>query len=265
MKCSLTRIIRRLASLLLLSSGIGARFAHAQATLPGTILWPGEVAVVGYTATGPAPDFAFVPLVALAPGTQLRLTNNGWQAVGSFRPGETTITYTVPAAGVVKGKVITYSANKTSFSGPLPLAATGDQLLIYQGPDLTPTFVAALNYGPGGFTDATSAATTALPPGLTLGNSALALPTQPTGYYAGATRAGLPVDLRAARIRAGPVGGRGELAHYRLHRLRGPRARCPGAGRAQRLLPVRRWGKLGAPLWHTRQYSALGFYWYPER
>ena len=198
MKCSLTRIIRRLASLLLLSSGIGARFAHAQATLPGTILWPGEVAVVGYTATGPAPDFAFVPLVALAPGTQLRLTNNGWQAVGSFRPGETTITYTVPAAGVVKGKVITYSANKTSFSGPLPLAATGDQLLIYQGPDLTPTFVAALNYGPGGFTDATSAATTALPPGLTLGNSALALPTQPTGYYAGATRAGLPVDLRAA-------------------------------------------------------------------
>ena len=111
------------------------------------MLRPGELAFVGYNATGGAADWAFVPLVDLAPNTQIRFTNNGWLAAGGFRTGEATTVYTAPSYGIPKGRVVTYSSNQAAFSGPLPLAANGDQLLAYQGSDQTPTFVAGLTYG----------------------------------------------------------------------------------------------------------------------
>ncbi len=183
------------AGTILTNWGWGSLPAYGQSAV--TTLHPGEVALVGYTATGGDADWAFVPLVDLAPNTQIRFTNNGWLAAGGFRTGEATTVYTAPSYGTPKGRVVTYSANQAAFSGPLPLAADGDQLLAYQGSDQTPTFVAGLTYGASAWSDATSSATSALPTGLSSGISALALPAAPTAIY-NATRAGSPAALRTA-------------------------------------------------------------------
>ena len=173
--------------------------AQATATTP-TVLWPGEIVLTGYTATGGATDFSFATLVDLTPGTQVNFTNRGWLAAGGFRPGEGTLTYTVPAAGLTKGQSIVYSATSANFSGAaLILGVTGDQLLVYQGTTTAPTFVTALTYPQAWAADATSDQTSALPPSLTIGTNALTLPAANATLGTSSTvRSGLPIALRTA-------------------------------------------------------------------
>jgi predicted extracellular nuclease/2',3'-cyclic-nucleotide 2'-phosphodiesterase (5'-nucleotidase family) len=161
-----------------------------------TTLAAGDIAIVGYDATNPD-DFAFVVLRDVEAGTAISFTDNGWSSsANAFRTGEGTYTYTAPSA-LAAGTVIrptTDSAaagtNSPAFTAQnFALNASGDQILAYQGTAASPTFLYAINFADGGTAfaaNATSASTSALPPGLTPGQTAVALPSA-NGRYAGAT------------------------------------------------------------------------------
>src|SRR5690606_28341474 len=105
---------------------------------------------------------------------------------GSFRATEGiwTVNFTaeiscgtevqVSAAGVFD--ISNNRVGDLTTSGGLALATSGDQILAYQGTEASPTFIAAINNeGSGWQADATSANTSALPPGLVEGMTAVAL------------------------------------------------------------------------------------------
>ena len=159
-----------------------------------TLLAAGDIALVGYDADG-ADDFAFVLLRDIEAGTTITFTENGWRAAGGFRTGEGSYTYTAPtaqAAGTVIRPTTDSAAggpNSPVFSTTpgFALSASGDQIIAYQGPTSSPTFLYAVNFADdaGSFgSDATSSNTSALPPGLVLGRTAIALPAD-NGTYNG--------------------------------------------------------------------------------
>ncbi|MDQ2770289.1 MAG: hypothetical protein M3Y54_07295 [Bacteroidota bacterium] len=114
----------------------------------------------------------------MAAGTQITFTDNGWQAAGGFRATEGTAVYTAPAGGVPRGLIITFSTgNHPDFTatGTFLLATEGDQILAYQGSSASPRFIYGLTMLKT-WNDAVSSNTSALPPGLQPGVSALALP-----------------------------------------------------------------------------------------
>jgi predicted extracellular nuclease/2',3'-cyclic-nucleotide 2'-phosphodiesterase (5'-nucleotidase family) len=161
-----------------------------------TTLAAGDIAIIGYDATNPD-DFAFVVLRDVEAGTAINFTDNGWSSsTNAFRTGEGTYTYTAPTA-LTAGTVIrpTTDTAATGANSPVftaqnfALNASGDQILAYQGAATSPTFIYAINFADGGTAfaaNATTASTSALPPGLTLGQSAVALPSA-NGRYAGPT------------------------------------------------------------------------------
>ncbi|RZJ88321.1 MAG: hypothetical protein EOO60_11225, partial [Hymenobacter sp.] len=111
---------------------------------------------------------------------QLKFTDNGWYHNGGFRNSEGIVTYTVPAGGLTRGTKVIYSANPSvcapgfTVAGQFALGDDGDQLLVYQGPATAPKFIYGLSLRKG-WTDARSDNTSALPPELTDGMSAVSL------------------------------------------------------------------------------------------
>jgi hypothetical protein len=154
------------------------------------------VLLLGYNATDPD-DFAFTPLVNLEAGTQLKFTDNGWQPSGGFRLTEGICIYTAPAGGVPRGTVISLRADSLRFSRParFQLATDGDQILVYQGSEAAPNFLFGLAYKKT-WSSVISSNTSALPPGLTAGSSALYVPWTNGAYAAGSPRSGTVAGLR---------------------------------------------------------------------
>ena len=165
---------------------------------PKSDLDPGDIAIVGFNSDNPD-DFAFVALTDIASGAEIRFTDNGWQAGGSFRSNEGTLVWTAPAT-VSAGDVVFYDGNAdfTSAGGSFALSASGDQILAYQGSDVSPEFIYALNFNALGWSDATSSNTSALPTGLTNGDTAAAVGNADNGNYDGSTTSGDPATVRAA-------------------------------------------------------------------
>lgn len=145
-------------------------------------LAPGDLAVIGMNSDNPE-AFAFVTLVDIPAGTEIKFTDNGWLAAGGFRGGEQTHTYTA-STDLAAGTVVTITTDVPDFSN------AGDQLLAYQGADDAPSFIYALNNKGGGLwqADATSSSTSALPPGLTDGVTAVALVEANNVVYSGTMR-----------------------------------------------------------------------------
>ncbi|PKL33680.1 MAG: hypothetical protein CVV40_00490, partial [Planctomycetes bacterium HGW-Planctomycetes-2] len=117
------------------------------------------------------------------------------------------VQYTFPAA-TPAGTVVSmagpftsagWSVNNTGLGTAFALATAGDQILAFQGLATAPAFIYALNTGGGGWTDATSSNTTALPPGLTPALTALdlAVPELDNSFYSGPT-SGTKSQLLAA-------------------------------------------------------------------
>jgi hypothetical protein len=130
-----------------------------------TVLTVGDIAVVQYNSST-TDSFTFVFGRDVEAGTVVNFTNNGWLAAGGFRPGEETVTYTTPTA-ITAGTVVTLTG--------LSLKDAGDQIIAYQGTQASPTILYLVDLADGNNTvagDATNANTTALPPGLTLGQNA---------------------------------------------------------------------------------------------
>lgn len=153
--------------------------------------------------------FAFVALSVIPEGEQIKFTDNGWFAAGSFRTGEGIITWTSPVGGVSAGTVITINTTTAGTvtattglvaeSGDVNFSTSGDQILAYQGLEASPTFLFGLNNE--GTTvwqaDATNTNTSALPSGLTNGTNAVALTETDNVAYSGIT-SGTPSQLFAA-------------------------------------------------------------------
>ena len=165
-----------------------------------TVLRAGDLVVTGLNTSTDNDEFTFAPLVDLAAGTQIKFTDNGWLSSGGFRSGEGTATYTAPAP-IAKGTLIRYQFGQPSPSpgfsatGGFQLAEAGDQILVYQGATTAPVFLCALTTK-GPWSSLNSAATTALPPGLVDGTSAVAEPWA-NGYMSQTNqRRGTPAQLR---------------------------------------------------------------------
>ncbi|MBL7782694.1 MAG: T9SS type A sorting domain-containing protein [Saprospiraceae bacterium] len=174
---------------------------------PGvSVLAPGDIAIIAFKDD---PDnFAFVPFVNLAAGTVIYFTDNGWTGT-DFRGATATVgrgnedimRYTVPAGGVMAGTVIVMSTGSTLTPGfaaagtAIPgtngngnnqfqvlqfNGANGDQIYAFQNTNANnPLFnVATMTHlfvfdDTNGFEAAGSASTGAIPPGLTLGTTAI--------------------------------------------------------------------------------------------
>jgi hypothetical protein len=134
-----------------------------------TVLTAGDLAIVQYNSST-TDSFTFVFARDIEAGTVVNFTNNGWSlALDGFRPGEETVSYIAPTA-ITAGTVITLTG--------LNLKDAGDQIIAYQGTEASPTILYLVDLADGNNTvagDATNDNTTALPPGLTLGQNAVAV------------------------------------------------------------------------------------------
>jgi hypothetical protein len=153
-----------------------------------TILQPGDIAIVGYNFKDPD-EFSFITFADLDPGTVIYFTDCGWTSSNTFRVGEGIVTYTVPPGGKINGDVITFGIDPgfttAGVSGFFGLSVAGDQLLVYQGSFAAPQFIYAMNSNGNAVwqTSATDNNTSAIPPGLIEGYSAVALTEKVNGEY----------------------------------------------------------------------------------
>ncbi len=163
------------------------------------MLFAGDIALIGFKSDNPD-DFSFLVLTDIPAGEAILFTDNGALADGSLRSGEGTLRWTAPS-DLPAGTVVSLLADAVQFdaiSGSLALSSSGDQILAYQDDAGTPVFLFALHSNGTGFdADATSSNTSALPAGLTLGESAVAVPEADNISYTGPTT-GTAAELRAA-------------------------------------------------------------------
>jgi hypothetical protein len=160
----------------------------------------GDIAIIGYnthqTDTSPATtsdSFSFVLMRDITAGTAITFTDQGWTGSGfSAFAGDGAFVWTA-ASDLSVGTVVT-----PTISG-MSLDFAGDQIIAYQGSALSPTFIYAVDFADGntGFAgSATDASTSALPTGLTLGTSAVAIGYDSAAYSGPTT--GTAAGLRTA-------------------------------------------------------------------
>lgn len=176
--------------------------------LNAQILSPGDLGIIGFNSDNPD-EVAMVALTDIPSGTTFKFTDNGWKLPeNEFRANEgtrivlltsnvtcgtnmfLTTTTIVNSSGAPLGTV---SAGGGSFA----LSASGDQILVYQGDDSTPTFITAINFEGSGVWQATasSAATSGLPSGLTNGTDCIALFEADNGSYDCTAAPGTAADI----------------------------------------------------------------------
>ena len=176
-------------------------FSHFRILLISTIistfsfaLSPGDLALIGYTGDNPD-DFEILLLSDLPSGHTIYVTDCGVKADGSIRTGEGNMSYT-STEDILAGSVLFHSdfgGNNVAFSG------SGDQAIVYElDTNGNPLYLFAIQAdGSEWDADATSAATSALPPGLTEGSTALAFGEQDNYEYTGIV-SGTASDLLVA-------------------------------------------------------------------
>jgi hypothetical protein len=159
----------------------------------------GSIAFVHYQAD--APDaFTIVVLKDIIGSQQIVFTDNAWTSTnGPLATNESSIVWTTPTNGIMEGTTITFTASVGSSTLISPtgngtctgsingLSASGDQVLIYQGSNTIPYFIAAMNFGSNGNwlqSGTTNTNTSYLPSGLVNQVSAISMQgTQENGYY----------------------------------------------------------------------------------
>lgn len=189
----------RLFALTVLLGWAGASFGAVGA---------GDIAIIGYQSDNPD-RIAFVVLTQVASGETIRFTDSGWMVSGSFRANEGGIAFTA-AANLSPGTVVVQSNPFTTApwsvdnsglgTGGFLLSGSGDQILAFQGTAASPSFVYAVTNDSTGWSDATSANTSAVPAGLTDGVTAVSIGEaleRDNGFYNGIT-SGSPQALLAA-------------------------------------------------------------------
>ncbi len=157
-----------------------------------TVLVPGDIAFIGINSDEYEDDFSFLLLQNIENGTSINFTDNGWTASGGFnmKYPESHFTWLVDkdleAGNIVH--VFTYNgveqakASVGQITGDkMTVSIAGDQIIAYQGSKSEPNFIAAISFnqnikekpGEDFDGDSYSNSTTAMPPGLQLGITAL--------------------------------------------------------------------------------------------
>ena len=172
--------------------------AYFERTVPAPFA-PGDVAIVGFNADSSTADdiddFSFVTFVDLAAGDELFFTDDGIRADGRLRIGEGIFRYRAPGY-LPAGTAVRRSANAADFAlvagsgrARFALSVEGDQILAFVVDDAgAARFLYGLNdEGDGWQAAATNSNTSALPPGLTNGQTAVALDEVDNAVYNGPT------------------------------------------------------------------------------
>ncbi|MCF8297339.1 MAG: T9SS type A sorting domain-containing protein [Saprospiraceae bacterium] len=156
-----------------------------------TTLTPGDIILVTLNADGNK-NFDFVPLVSLASGTVIKFTDDAWITSSvDWRGGEGILTYTAPTA-ISEGTVISFPdinnvVTPWSESGEFNPSGEGDNIIVYQGDETSPSFI----YGAGwarGSSVWTYSSTTAptersdIPGGLSIGANTIINPGTTDNY-----------------------------------------------------------------------------------
>jgi hypothetical protein len=152
-------------------------------------VYPADIALLSLETIG-NDRITFLVLQPIPAGEQLKFTDRGWRIPEqAFRAGESTVTWTAPYT-IYPGNTVTVNLGNTIDPG-------GDQVLIYQGSDANPNFIAAIQVHPdlAWQTTATDIHTSALPPGLYDGFTALAAPYGAQVAYDCANNTGNQVEL----------------------------------------------------------------------
>ena len=151
----------------------------------------GSIALIAFGAdgsSGSADPFSFVLLDESLRGQTIYISDNGVNADGTFRPNEGTLSFTIPADAAI-GSVFS-RASFTNVSGSYDGSGSGDQVTAWIGTATSATqFLFQIDYADGNTSYAGSASssnTTAIAPGLTLGETALAFGAD-NGVYTGPT------------------------------------------------------------------------------
>lgn len=147
-----------------------------------TILTAGDIAIIGFNSDNPD-NFALLTLVDIEAGTTIYITDNGVYTTGLFRNNEGIKTWTA-TINTPKNSIIGLS-DFANVSGSFDLSGSGDQIIVYTGSVSTPNFIFALNSEGNAIwqSDCTNANTSALPTGLTNGQTAVALTEVDNAIY----------------------------------------------------------------------------------
>lgn len=175
-------------------------------------LGPGGLVFTGYDASG-SDSFSFVLLEDVGAGTTIRFTERGWLAEGGFRSGEATFdlvfdrSYACGSEFVARFDPLEVRDAAGERAGEvsgrsLALSTSGDQVFAFQGAEPTAEdpsgLIAGLQMNGGWDADATSANSSALPPGLA---AALAIePEVNNARYDCSVVAAEPAALRLAAL-----------------------------------------------------------------
>lgn len=165
----------------------------AMPLLGQAILKPGDIAIIGMNTDGPD-EIAFLALVDIPASETIYFTDRGWKSsTNQFSSGENTLTWSPPNGGLPAGSVIVLPWNGD-------LSNAGDQVIAYQGSQFNPTILAALNSEGGAAwqSNATNTHTSALPPGLVNGFTAVAVAESDNIRYNCALTDGNKAELLAA-------------------------------------------------------------------
>ncbi|MCA9236878.1 MAG: hypothetical protein KDA44_15485 [Planctomycetales bacterium] len=175
----------------------------------------GDIAIIGVN-TDDSDSFAWFPLVDLDAGEAISFTDSGWLSSDSFRGNEGGVSYTVPSGGISAGTILTFvsppagdyaTANDANVgTNSFNLSSSGDQVFAFSGASASPVFLFGVQTNSTVFqSTASSSNDSALPTGLTLGQTALAVGTgsgsgdeYDNSYYVGSLVSGTREQLLAA-------------------------------------------------------------------
>lgn len=160
-----------------------------------TTLAEGDIAITGINSDG-SDQFSFVLLTDILTGTEINFTDFGWIDTGGFidSVNEGVVTWTAASDLSCGSEIIIDNIGAGNFTATngsavqtdagFTLAATGDQVIAFQGSLNEPTFLYAIHFGiAGGWTSATNTNTSAVPAGLTNGTNAMDLGNFDNGTY----------------------------------------------------------------------------------
>ncbi len=187
------RLISTFLVLLVLSGAVvGTVGAQAPTPTQPFVVPAGGIAIIGFNFDD-ADEFAFVCLVDIPAGTEIRFTDNGWIAgnTNKFRTDEGTISWYTPG-GCKLGQVVMVNPknppHNNNISGTFSLDdKNGDQILVYQYLSGSLNHIFAINSkGTDWQPTSSDKSTSARPPGLDNTNS-IALDEIDNSVYIGPT------------------------------------------------------------------------------
>lgn len=171
---------------------IYANILNAQTTLSA-----GDIAILQYNSSNPRGTLEviqFITFKKIESGTNIKFTDNGWTAAGAFRGTTEGIDIWIADRDYSCGEVVVFSFDN------IALSTDGDQILVYQGAEATPSFIFAINNEGDAVwqSDSVDTNTSALPTGLTNGVNAVAINEINNAIYNGSLLSGSRPDILTA-------------------------------------------------------------------